>query len=174
MRDVVRHETHPVPVQPGQRLGEESRSMLGVGDPKVVPRLVKSHLLSRFCQRRVERVRDRVEIVGAEPGSVEAPAHRLLGKPPGRERHRTLAVLAPAETLLLRCGDDRTVDDQCRRRIMEDRVHAEHTHGRRRTREKRFYTSLLAATPAARPRDRSGPGPQIHRLPAPGSIRQRM
>src|SRR5690606_16558471 len=63
-----------------------------------------------------------------QPGGVEAPAHRELGQLPGREGDRALAVLAPAEPLLLRGSDDLAVDDEGSRRVVIDRIDAENSH----------------------------------------------
>src|SRR5581483_10714889 len=71
-------------------------------------------------------VRHRVELVRRDAGALEAPARRLLGELPRRERHRWLAVLPATEPLLFRGGDDLAVDDDRGRGVVEHGVHPEH------------------------------------------------
>ena len=100
----------------------------GVRDAEVVPRVVQSLVPGRQCQLRVEGVRNRVEVGRLDPGRLEAPARRLLRQLPGRERHGALAVLAPAEPLLLGGGDGPPVDDERRSRVVEQGVDPEDAH----------------------------------------------
>src|SRR3712207_8516982 len=85
-------------------------------------------LLRRGHQRGVEGVGDRVELLGADAGLPQTPRRGQLGQLPGAPRQRTLAVLAPAEPLLLCRGHDPAVDDQGRRRVVADRVDAQDLH----------------------------------------------
>jgi hypothetical protein len=129
VRHVVRHEPHLVRVEPGQRGGEELGRPARVVDPQVVPRIAQAEAGRVPAQARVERVRHRVQIAGGEAGRLQAPGGRQLGQLPRGERDRPLAVLAPAEPFLLRGRDHLTVNDQRRRRIMEDRVDTQNSHG---------------------------------------------
>src|SRR5690606_6348617 len=127
--DVVGDEDDLLRVEPGQGRGEELRRPLGVGQAQVVPRVVQAHLVGGPGEAEVEGVGDGVEVLRLEPGVPQAPAHGQLGQLPGGERDGTFAVLAAAEPLLLRGGDDRTVDDERGRRVVEQGVDAEYAHG---------------------------------------------
>ena len=59
----------------------------------------------RVDQGRVVGVGDGIKIIRSQPALGQAPGDRLLRQFPGGERDRALAVLAPAEALLLGCGD---------------------------------------------------------------------
>jgi hypothetical protein len=58
---------------------------------------------------------------------LEAPEGRFLGNLPGGERNRRLTVLAPGETFLFCGGYDLSIDDQRRRRVVEDGVYAKYS-----------------------------------------------
>src|SRR4029453_8669412 len=65
---------------------------------------------------------DRIEVRDVQPCVLQAPPGGRLGQFPGSEGNRTVTVLAPGEPLLL-CGCDRlSVDDEGRRRVVEQRV----------------------------------------------------
>ena len=128
VRDVVRHVPDLPRVEPGQRAGQELRRPLRVRGAQVVPRIGEAELLGRPGQRGVERVGHHVDVGRGQPALGEAPGRRLLRQLPGRERNRALSVLAPAEALLLRRRDDLAVHDERGRRVVIDRVDAEHPH----------------------------------------------
>jgi hypothetical protein len=128
MGHVMGDEAHGRGIEAGQGGSEELGRTLGVGQPEVVPRVVEPLLPRRPRQARVEGVGDGIEVFWAQSGLVEAPAGGEVGQLPRRERHRPLAVLAAAEALLLGRRDDLAVDDQRRRRIVEDRVDTEDSH----------------------------------------------
>jgi hypothetical protein len=71
---------------------------------------------------------DGIELLGAQPRSVQAEAHRRLGELPRGERNGILAVLATGEALLLGRGHDASIADDRGSRIMEDGIDAEHLH----------------------------------------------
>ena len=66
------------------------------------------------------------------PAFVQAIVDRVVRKLPGREWHRTLAVLDLREALLLRGRDDGAVTDEACRRIVERSIDAERLHRRPR------------------------------------------
>jgi hypothetical protein len=129
VRDVVRHEPHLLRVEAGQGGGEELRRPAGVVDAQVVPRVVEAQRGGVAGQARVEGVRHRVEVTRAQAGLLKTPGGGQLGQLPRGERNGTLAVLAPAEPLLLRSRHHLTVDDQGGGRIVEDRVDTQNSHG---------------------------------------------
>src|SRR5207245_2907446 len=87
-----------------------------------------AQLLGRAAQRRIEGVGDRVQLAGAYPGLGQAPLRRQFRQLPGRERHRSLAVLAPGEPLLLGGGGHLAIQDERDRRIVKDRVDTQYPH----------------------------------------------
>jgi hypothetical protein len=95
----------------------------------VVPGVGETEAGGVAAQSGVERVRHDVEVGRRETGRLEAPGRRQLGQFPRRERDRPLAVLAPAESFFLRRRDHMAVNDQRCRRIMEDRIDTQNTHG---------------------------------------------
>src|SRR5207302_7440983 len=97
-----------------------------------------------------------VDIRGRQAGLAQAPAGGLGRLLPGRERHRPLAVLAAAETLLFGGGHHHAVDHERGRRIVEDGVNAEHTHA--------YLPSLTGFRGSAVSPDRQAPN-----LARPGS-----
>ena len=76
----------------------------------------------------IVRVTNRVEIFGPQARLRQAPRGGLVGLFPSRKRHRSFAVLASAEPLLLGSGHDIAVDDYGRRGIVKYGVDAEHPH----------------------------------------------
>ena len=70
-----------------------------------------------------------IDIAGGQPGEIQAKADRLFRKLMRVVELGLLAVLDPIEPFLLGGGDDLPVDDQGRRRIMENRVDPEKPHG---------------------------------------------
>ena len=128
MGDVVRHEADLRRVQAGQAWREEVRRLLGVHLAHDVAVVEQPGLLRRPHQRGVEGVGDRVEVLGRQARPRPAPGGGELGQLPGAPRQRPLAVLAPAEPLLLGGGHDLAVDDQRRRRVVVDGVDAQDLH----------------------------------------------
>ncbi len=129
VRHVVRHEPHGRRVQAREGTGQEARRPAGVGLAQVVPRVVEAQLLGRPGEVGVVGVGDGVDVGDVQAGGAQAPARGQLGQLPGGERHRTLAVLAPGEPLLLRGGNRLAVDDQRGSGIVEQGVDAEDLHG---------------------------------------------
>ena len=127
--DVVGDEPE-LAVPTTERGREEARRPLRVQRPQALP-LVGGDVRARLSgQRRVVRVRDGFEIASRDPCLLQAEGDRLLGQFPGRERDRSLAVLAPREALLLGGGDDLTVHHEGGGRVVEDGVDAENAgHG---------------------------------------------
>ena len=130
VRHVVRDEPDPVLVQPRQGGGEKRRSPPGVLHAQVVPGVVQVQIPGRAAEGWVEGVGHGVQVARAQTGLGQAPAGRLLGQLPRREGHVRLAVLAAVEPLLLRRGDETPVHDERGRRVVEDGVDTEHSHGR--------------------------------------------
>src|SRR4029079_8858300 len=95
---------------------------------QLIPRIVKIHVSCWPCQLGVIRVSNGVQILWSQPGVLEGPLRGQLRKLPRRERHRALAVLAPAEALLLGRRDDGTVDDKGSSRVMKQGVDAKNPH----------------------------------------------
>ena len=126
--DVVGDVAHTRRVEAGQGAAQEQRSPLGVQGPQPLPGIGGHVRPGRRGQGRVVGVGDRVQFLGGEAGLGQAPGRRPLGQLPGGERHRQLAVLAAGEPLLLGRGHDLAVDHQRGRRVVEHRVHTEHTH----------------------------------------------
>ena len=79
----------------------------------------------------VVRVRDDVDLCGRQLSLFEAPPGAFDRKFPRRERHRLLGVLTPSEALLFGRGNDVTVYDECRRRVVEHGVDTKHGCHRR-------------------------------------------
>ena len=125
---MVPHVPHRGRVQPGQRLGQELRRLPGVPDAQAVPGIVEPELVGGPALGRVVGVGHRVQVFRPQPSLLQAPGGRQLRQLPGRERHRPLAVLAPAEPFLLRGSHDPPVHDQRGRGVVEDRVDSEHPH----------------------------------------------
>ena len=137
--------------RPGSAVGEEPRRPLGVQRPQALPRVGRpmARRRARPAPGRRSR-RPRRGPPGVSPASARHQPHRLLGQLPGRERHRRLAVLAPAEALLLGRRDDRAVHDERGGRVVEDRVDAEHSHAGDGFPEARSYDGRLLGEPVLR------------------------
>lgn len=128
MRQMMPHETHDRWIEAGQ-CGREKRgcaeSVIGSG---IFAFLIET--AERMVdQARVIGIAHRVELLGTQSRSFQAPRGRLLGELPRGERHRPLAVLTPSEPLFLGRRDDFAVHDQGRSRIMKYRVYSENAHG---------------------------------------------
>ena len=63
-----------------------------------------------------------------QTGLCQAPRGRLFRQLPGGEGDRSVTVLATRETLLLRGGHGDAVHDERRRRVVKERVDAQHLH----------------------------------------------
>nr|KEP23200.1 hypothetical protein DA06_10895 [Georgenia sp. SUBG003] len=126
--DVVGDEPDLLGVEPGQRRGQELRGASRVGLTQVVPGVHQPHLLGGAGEVRVVGVGDDIQVRGPQPRLREAPAHGELRQLPGGERHRPLAVLAAAEPLLLRGGDDPPVDHQGCGRVVKQGVDSQYAH----------------------------------------------
>ena len=108
VRDVVGHE--PAPARGPGRAAPSARNPGACSAymrAQVVPRVGQAHVLGRLGQAPGRRSRRRRR----GPAGAARPRARhqriaCVGQLPGRERHRPLAVLAPAEAFLLGGGDD--------------------------------------------------------------------
>ncbi len=127
VRDVVAHEHHFGLVEAGEGGAQEQRRALGVGGAQRLPLGVEAAALV-VDRVGVVGVGHRVQVAGLQAGFGQAPGHGLVGQLPGGEGHRPFAVLAAAEPLLFGRCDDPSVDDQRRRRVVEDRVDTQNLH----------------------------------------------
>src|SRR5687768_1701413 len=84
-------------------------------------------------QLRVERVRDVVDIGELDARGLEAVVDGVIGKLPGGEGQRALAVLDAREALLLGGRAHCAVDHQARRRVVVCRIDAERDHAASRS-----------------------------------------
>jgi ABC-type nitrate/sulfonate/bicarbonate transport system permease component len=96
-----------------------------IGLPNALPDILAGMRLSMTVSLIVSVVG---EMIASQPGLGQAPAHRQFRQFPRRERHRSLAVLTPAEPLLLSCGDDLPVDHKGCRRVVKDGIDTQHAH----------------------------------------------
>ena len=112
-------------VEAGQARAQEQRRAPRVQRAQALPLGGRDVAVGLRRERRVVRVRDRVELGRLEPRLGEAERHRLLRQLPGGERHGRLAVLAAGEALLLGGGDGLAVDDERGGRIVEDGIDSE-------------------------------------------------
>ena len=142
--------TGPARVEARQRGGQELRGLLGVrrcaGGPTGRP---------APAPRPVGPVRGRTSRPTASRSAGVSPAwagtsDRQLRQLPGRERHRPLAVLAPAEALLLGGGNDLAVHHQGGGRVVEQGVDAENTHEPHLPSRRRFNTGSPEKCPVPR------------------------
>src|SRR4051794_16075937 len=169
MRDVMGDEVHLVGLEAER--GQEARRALDVERAQALP-LVGRDVAWRRRQRGIVGVADGVDVVGPQAGVAQAPRDGLLGQLPGREGHAGLAVLAPAEALLLGGRDDATVDHDGGGGVVEDGVDAEdrgHAMASRTSCGCRVKRPGSGRSPLGSPRrpahstrwrERSGGGPQ--------------
>ena len=99
-----------------------------IPDAQRVPRIIQAHRCGRPALGGIERVRNRVDVFGAQPALGQAPPGGQLRQFPGGERDWPLAMLAPAEPFLLGGRHHLPIHNQSRGRIVEDRVEAEYAH----------------------------------------------
>jgi hypothetical protein len=129
VRDVVGDEDDPLGVEAGQGLGEELGGAARVLQAQRVPGVVQAHVAGRPGEPRVEGVGDGVQVAGPQARLFQAPAGGQFGQLPRGERQRSLAVLAPAEALLLGGRHRLAVDDESCGRVVEQGVDTEDAHG---------------------------------------------
>jgi hypothetical protein len=109
---------------PGKCRLQKVRRALGVQGAKALPIVGRDVSARRWRAGGIVGVGDGVQVRRVQPGVLEAPQGGVLGKLPGRERNRALAVFAARETLLLGCGDSFTVDDERCGRVVKDGIKA--------------------------------------------------
>ena len=123
---VVGHESHRRGIEAGQGRAQEAGRPLGVEGAQALPSIGRDvGVRLAGDERGVVGVGDGGDLVGRDPGLAQAPAGGLLGQLPGAVRHRPLAMLAPAEALLLGGGHDLAVDHQGRRGVVKHSIEAE-------------------------------------------------
>src|SRR5215212_367399 len=120
--DVVRNEAHKIGIEARKRRAQKEWRPTGVERAQPLPLAGGDVVGGLSSEVRVVGVGDGVEVGGYETGVFQAPRRGLLRYLPGRKWHGLLAVLAPAEPLLLGGGDRHAVDDEGGSEIVEDGV----------------------------------------------------
>jgi hypothetical protein len=140
---MMRYEDDFRAVEAGEQIGEVIGRAPNVkraqGLVLVVPQIAA--VGRRECG--IVAIADRVELRRRHAALRQTPAGGGFGQFPRRERHARLAVLASREALSLSGRDDFAVDDECRRRVMENRVNPEDDHEKRSARRTCPKTRLL-------------------------------
>jgi hypothetical protein len=129
MGQMVRHEMKPLPQRtPKQFVGDTGHLTEPQPESFLKPRIPPLGAIFLSAQLGVERVCDVIDILGGEPGVVQAITDRTLGKLMRIVEIRFLPVLDAIEPLFLDRGNEHAVDEQGCGGLVIHRVDSKNVH----------------------------------------------